>query len=131
MYFDLFPPKILILSNLKIEKVPAILHTSAVINRTRKILNTKSRREGIGFTSWAEAHRIVVMEQSLWGHLPLLVRANSKESVESILEALWRTRKTGLDSADRHVIRDMLQLENDSDLDPVNSLVCLLIVINC
>ena len=27
--------------------------------------------------------------------------------------------KTGLDPADRHIVRDMLQLENDSDLDPV------------
>ncbi|KAI4336314.1 hypothetical protein L6164_014853 [Bauhinia variegata] len=67
------------------------------------------------------------MEQTLWGHLPLLVRSNSKDSVEYILEALWRTRKTGLDSADRHVIRDMLQLENDSDLDPI--LVCLRMLI--
>ncbi|KAJ0105151.1 hypothetical protein Patl1_18275 [Pistacia atlantica] len=63
------------------------------------------------------------MEQTLWGHLPLLVRSNSKESVEYILQALWRTRKTGLDAADRHVIRDILQLQNDSDLDPL--LVCL------
>ncbi|KAJ8752674.1 hypothetical protein K2173_005563 [Erythroxylum novogranatense] len=63
------------------------------------------------------------MEHSFWGHLPLLVRANSKESVEYILEALWRTRKTGLDTADRHVISEMLQLQNDSELDPL--LVCL------
>lgn len=59
------------------------------------------------------------MEGSLWGHLPLLVRSNSKESVEYILQALWRTRKTGLDAADRLVIREMLQLQDDSDLDPV------------
>lgn len=64
-----------------------------------------------------------VMDHSLWGHLPLLVRANSKESVEYILEAMWRTRNTGLDAADRHIIRDMLQLPNESDLDPL--LVCL------
>lgn len=64
-----------------------------------------------------------VMDHSLWGHLPLLVRANSKESVEYILEALWRTRNTGLDAADRHIICDMLQLPNESDLDPL--LVCL------
>ena len=60
------------------------------------------------------------MEQSLWSHLPLLVRSNSKDSVEYILQALWRTRKTGLDSADRQIVRDMLQLENDSDLDSVH-----------
>lgn len=60
------------------------------------------------------------MEQTLWGHLPLLVRANSKESVEYILQALWRTRKTGLDPSDRVFIRDMLQLQSDSDLDPVS-----------
>lgn len=64
-----------------------------------------------------------VMDHSLWGHLPLLVRANSKESVEYILEALWRTRNTGLDAADRSIICDMLQLPNESDLDPL--LVCL------
>ncbi|XP_021905780.1 uncharacterized protein LOC110820574 [Carica papaya] len=67
------------------------------------------------------------MEQTLWGHLPLLVRANSKESVEFILQALWRTRKTGLDAADRHLLRDMLQLQNDSDFDPL--LVCLRMLI--
>ena len=59
------------------------------------------------------------MEQTLWGHLPLLVRANSKESVEYILQALWRTRNTGLDAADRRIFRDMLQLGTESDLDPV------------
>eukprot|EP00257_Ricinus_communis_P027694 XP_025015108.1 uncharacterized protein LOC112533696 [Ricinus communis] len=59
------------------------------------------------------------MEHTFWGHLPLLVRANSKESVEYILQALWRTRKTGLDAADRHVVSEMLQLQNDSDLDPM------------
>ncbi|XP_054820917.1 uncharacterized protein LOC129319855 [Prosopis cineraria] len=67
------------------------------------------------------------MEQTLWGHLPLLVRSNSKDSVEYILQALWRTRNTGLDSADRHVILNMLQLHNDSDLDPL--LVCLRMLI--
>lgn len=60
------------------------------------------------------------MEQTLWGNLPLLVRSNSKESVEYILQALWRTRKTGLDRSDRIIIRDMLELQNDSDLDPVS-----------
>lgn len=59
------------------------------------------------------------VEQTLWGNLPLLVRSNSKDSVEYILQALWRTRKTGLDPSDRIIIRDMLQLQNDSDLDPV------------
>ncbi|KAE8123909.1 hypothetical protein FH972_018828 [Carpinus fangiana] len=67
------------------------------------------------------------MERSLWGHLPLLMRSNSKESVEYILQALWRTRKTGLDAADRLVIREMLQLQDDSDLDPL--LVCLRMLI--
>jgi hypothetical protein len=47
------------------------------------------------------------------------MRSNSKESVEYILQALWRTRKTGLDASDRLVIREMLQLQDDSDLDPV------------
>ena len=55
----------------------------------------------------------------LWRHLPVLVRANSKESVEYILQALWRTRKTGLDDADRQIFRQMLQLQNDAELDPV------------
>ncbi|GAV56560.1 HCaRG domain-containing protein [Cephalotus follicularis] len=68
------------------------------------------------------------MEQnSLWGHLPLLVRSNSKDSVEYILQALWRTRKTGLDATDRQIICDMLQLQNDSDLDPL--LLCLRMLI--
>lgn len=64
---------------------------------------------------------------SLWGHLPLLVRANSKESVEYILQALWRTRRTGLDAADRQIFREILQLPNDSDIDPL--LVCLRVLI--
>ena len=59
------------------------------------------------------------MENTLWGHLPLLVNTNSKESVEYILQVLWRTRKTGLDATDRLVIAEMLQLTNHSDLDPV------------
>ncbi|KAL3522763.1 hypothetical protein ACH5RR_015597 [Cinchona calisaya] len=63
----------------------------------------------------------------LWRHLPLLVRANSKESVEYILQVLWRTRKTGLDAADRQIFRQMLQLQNDTELDPL--LVCLRILI--
>ncbi|XP_021821575.1 uncharacterized protein LOC110763123 [Prunus avium] len=67
------------------------------------------------------------MEQTLWSHLPLLVRSNSKDSVEYILQALWRTRKTGLDPADRDIIRDMLQLQNESDLDPL--FVCLRMLI--
>ena len=59
---------------------------------------------------------------ALWGHvhLPLLARAGSKESVEYILQALWRTRRTGLDAADRTVARDALQLPSDAELDPVS-----------
>lgn len=66
---------------------------------------------------------------ALWGHahLPLLARAGSKESVEYILQALWRTRRTGLDAADRTVARDALQLSSDAELDPL--LVCLRILI--
>ncbi|KAG8048052.1 hypothetical protein GUJ93_ZPchr0008g12471 [Zizania palustris] len=66
---------------------------------------------------------------ALWGHrhLPLLARAQSKDSVEYILQALWRTRRTGLDAADRSVVRDILQLPSDADLDPL--LVCLRILI--
>ncbi|XP_062191951.1 uncharacterized protein LOC133895555 isoform X2 [Phragmites australis] len=66
---------------------------------------------------------------ALWGHrhLPLLARARSKESVEYVLQALWRTRRTGLDAADRAVARDVLQLSDDAELDPL--LVCLRILI--
>lgn len=63
----------------------------------------------------------------MWSHLPLLVRASSKESVEYILQALWRTRRAGLDAADRQIFRDILQLPNDSDLDPL--LACLRVLI--
>ncbi|KAE9604270.1 hypothetical protein Lal_00002419 [Lupinus albus] len=63
------------------------------------------------------------MEQTLWRHLPLLLRASTKESIEYVLETLWRTRSTGLDSSDRRVIQDILQFQNDSDLDPL--LLCL------
>lgn len=64
---------------------------------------------------------------TLWGHLPLLLRSSSKESLEYMLQALWRTRKTGLDAADRGIIRDILHLHSDSDLDPL--LVCLRMLI--
>ncbi|RLM62250.1 hypothetical protein C2845_PM14G19020 [Panicum miliaceum] len=66
---------------------------------------------------------------ALWGHkhLPLLARAGSKESLEYILQALWRTRRTGLDAADRAVARDALHLASDAELDPL--LVCLRILI--
>ncbi|KAM0946580.1 putative COMM domain-containing protein [Dioscorea sansibarensis] len=70
---------------------------------------------------------IAQQQQSIWGHLPLLVGSSSKESVEYILQALWRTRRTGLDSADRIIIRDMLHLPDDSHLDPL--LLCLRILI--
>ncbi|KAJ6840070.1 COMM domain-containing protein 9-like [Iris pallida] len=65
--------------------------------------------------------------RTMWSHLPLLVRSRSKESVEYILQALWRTRRTGLDAADRQIVRDVLQLESESDLDPL--LVCLRMLI--
>ncbi|PVH37254.1 hypothetical protein PAHAL_6G276600 [Panicum hallii] len=60
---------------------------------------------------------------ALWGHkhLPLLARAGSKESLEYILQALWRTRRTGLDAADRAVARDALHLASDAELDPVST----------
>ncbi|WVZ92016.1 hypothetical protein U9M48_038115 [Paspalum notatum var. saurae] len=66
---------------------------------------------------------------ALWGHghLPLLARAESKESLEYILQALWRTRRTGLDATDRAVAREALHLSSDAELDPL--LVCLRILI--
>ncbi|PIA27534.1 hypothetical protein AQUCO_01100174v1 [Aquilegia coerulea] len=67
------------------------------------------------------------MDHSLWGHLPLLVRSTSKESVEYILQTLWRTRKTGLDRTDRDTLSGLLQLSNENDLDPL--LVCLRVLI--
>jgi hypothetical protein len=48
--------------------------------------------------------------------------------VEYILQALWRTRRTGLDAADRAVVRDMLHLASDADLDPVRIRRRLLII---
>ncbi|KAF5179074.1 hypothetical protein FRX31_031342 [Thalictrum thalictroides] len=67
------------------------------------------------------------MDHSFWGHLPLLVRSTSKESVEYILQTLWRTRKTGLDRTDRDTLTGLLQLPNENDLDPL--LVCLRVLI--
>ena len=60
---------------------------------------------------------------ALWGHkhLHLLARAGSKESLEYILQALWRTRRTGLDAADRAVVRDALQLASYAEIDPVST----------
>ncbi|KAH9319035.1 hypothetical protein KI387_020804, partial [Taxus chinensis] len=67
------------------------------------------------------------MDHALWDHLPQLLRAKSKESIEHILEALWRTRKTGLDAPEKSYIQDLLQLPSHNDLDPL--LVCLRILI--
>ncbi|XBI10982.1 hypothetical protein VPH35_138131 [Triticum aestivum] len=80
-----------------------------------------------GRTRQAMEHR-TSSAAALWGHehLPLLARARSKDSVEYILQALWRTRRTGLDAADRAIVRDILQLPSDSELDPL--LVCLRIL---
>ncbi|KAI4319031.1 hypothetical protein MLD38_032681 [Melastoma candidum] len=64
---------------------------------------------------------------TLWEHLPLLVRTKSPESIEFILQALWKTRKTGLDPADRSIISEMLLLQDDTLLDPL--LVCLRMLI--
>ncbi|KAL0918733.1 hypothetical protein M5K25_010760 [Dendrobium thyrsiflorum] len=66
------------------------------------------------------------LQHSLWGHLPLLLQSSSWESVEYILQALWRTRRTGLDDTDRKIIREMLGLSSDSDLDPL--VLCLRIL---
>lgn len=67
------------------------------------------------------------MEHTLWGHLPLLVRCASKDPVEYLLQALWRTRNTGLSATDREIITDMLKLPNGTDIDPL--LVCLRMLI--
>ncbi|KAL2347038.1 hypothetical protein Fmac_001038 [Flemingia macrophylla] len=64
----------------------------------------------------------VLMEETVWGHLAVVLRANSKESVEYILETLWRTRKSGLSTSDRCIFQEMLHLGNQSDLDPVCTL---------
>ncbi|KAG0478432.1 hypothetical protein HPP92_013151 [Vanilla planifolia] len=66
-------------------------------------------------------------QQSLWRHLPLLLQSSSWESVEYVLKLLWRTRRTGLDDADRKITCQLLDLPSDSDLDPL--LVCLRILI--
>lgn len=67
------------------------------------------------------------MDHALWDHLPALVRAKSKESVEHILQSLWRTRKTGLDPPEKAYIQELLQLPTENNLDPL--LVCLRILI--
>lgn len=55
---------------------------------------------------------------TLWDYLQLM-KSTSNDSAEGILQTLWRTRRTGLGADDRSSIINMLQLENDSDLDPV------------
>ncbi|GMH01154.1 hypothetical protein Nepgr_002993 [Nepenthes gracilis] len=111
----------------KITEREIVLRDASKFHRFKSDLTGK--KEWHWFVWWEEYHVILVMEptHTLWGYLPLLVRANSKESVEYMFQALWRTRNTGLDATDRAIIRDMLQLENDSDLDPI--LVCLRMLI--
>ena len=60
------------------------------------------------------------MEQSLFEHLPKLVRAKTQEAIEYILQSLWRTRKSGLDSAEKAHIQDLLELSSQEELDPVS-----------
>lgn len=64
---------------------------------------------------------------NIWSHLELLIRAKSKESLEYILQALWRTRNTGLDATDRRLFCEILDSLRDSQLDPL--LVCLRMLI--
>ncbi|XP_017231456.1 uncharacterized protein LOC108205861 [Daucus carota subsp. sativus] len=64
---------------------------------------------------------------NIWSHLDLLMRAKSKESLEYILQALWRTRNTGLDATDRRLFCEILDSLPDSQLDPL--LVCLRMLI--
>lgn len=67
------------------------------------------------------------MEQSLFEHLPKLVRAKTQEAIEYILQSLWRTRKSGLDAAEKAHIQDLLELPSQEELDPV--VVCLRMLI--
>ncbi|KAH9327957.1 hypothetical protein KI387_000065, partial [Taxus chinensis] len=53
-------------------------------------------------------------------HLPKLVRAKTQESIEVILRSLWRTRKSGLDAAEKAHLQDLLQLPSHEELDPVS-----------
>lgn len=64
------------------------------------------------------------IECSLWSHLPLILQSDSKESLDYILQTLWRTRKTGLEPSDRATMCDILHTSNQThELDPL--LVCL------
>eukprot|EP01018_Ginkgo_biloba_P017313 Gb_05423 [translate_table: standard] len=67
------------------------------------------------------------MERSLFEHLPKLVRAKTQESIEYILQSLWRTRKSGLDAAEKAHLQDLLELSSQEELDPI--VVCLRMLI--
>lgn len=53
--------------------------------------------------------------------------ATSEESLEEVLQALWRTRKTGFGSSDKARIRSLLNVPSLQELDPV--LACLRLII--
>ncbi|GLJ34884.1 hypothetical protein SUGI_0702280, partial [Cryptomeria japonica] len=67
------------------------------------------------------------MEQSLFQHLPKLVRAKTQDSIELILRSLWRTRKSGLDAAEKAHLQDLLQLPSHEELDPIVACLRMLI----
>ncbi|KAJ0113786.1 hypothetical protein Patl1_02631 [Pistacia atlantica] len=61
--------------------------------------------------------------ETLYLQLLKLSPINSEESLDHILTTLWKTRKTGLQSAEKSTIQALLNLPTPAQLDPV--LACL------
>ncbi|XP_051150423.1 uncharacterized protein LOC127264890 [Andrographis paniculata] len=57
-------------------------------------------------------------ETSLSEHLHKLV-VNSEQELESLLQLLWQTRKTGLSSSEKSSLQSLLKLPSPGDLNPV------------
>ncbi|ERM99032.1 hypothetical protein AMTRI_Chr01g127010 [Amborella trichopoda] len=63
------------------------------------------------------------MEDALCLHLPKLSGGASSETLEIVLQTLWKTRKTGLSHDEKDYIQGLLLMHSQEELDPV--LACL------
>ncbi|KAG9458508.1 hypothetical protein H6P81_003016 [Aristolochia fimbriata] len=63
------------------------------------------------------------MDETLHLHLHKLWPLKSEETLEHVLETLWKTRKTGLSSSQKSLVQSLLELPSVEELDPV--LACL------
>ncbi|XP_077241179.1 cytidine/deoxycytidylate deaminase family protein isoform X2 [Tasmannia lanceolata] len=68
-----------------------------------------------------------MMEDALFVQLHKLPTTISEETLENVLETLWKTRKSGLNSLQKSYIHSLLNLPSIEELDPVVACLRLLV----